>query len=144
MSPNQMLLLVFIFCAGSRIRGCVRRWRQPLLRGPEWFFNIPVQQDFYSGAGQRLLRQYRLRMLMPVLLEAVLALGIFISGHPIYLAWLILGISAAIHINHLFNVDRAERKARSFAEPESERPACAMVLSLTPRRLRDYSNPAVE
>jgi hypothetical protein len=144
MSPNQMMLLIFIFCAGSRIRGCFRRWRQPLLRGPEWFFNVPVQQDFYTGPGQKLLRDYRLRMLLPVALEAVLALGIFISGHLAYFVWLILGISAVIHLNHLFNVDGAERKARSFAEPESERPACAMVLSLTPRRLRDYSNPVVE
>ena len=144
MSPNQMLILLLIFCAGVRVRGCFRRWRQPLLRGPEWFFNVPVQQHFYSGAGQKLLLQYRLRMLLPVALEAVLALGIFISGHLAYLAWLLLGISVAIHINHHFNVERAERLARNFAESEAERPVSAVVLSLTPRRLSDYSNPVVE
>ena len=52
MSPNQMLIIFFIFCAGSRIRGCFRRWRQPLLRGPEWFFNVPVQPGFYTGPGE--------------------------------------------------------------------------------------------
>ncbi|HKT49289.1 MAG TPA: hypothetical protein VJV96_03280 [Candidatus Angelobacter sp.] len=144
MSPNQMLVAMLIFCAGARIRGCFRRWRQPLLRGPQWFFNVSVQQYFYTGPGRKLLRHYRLRMLLPVALEAALAVEIFISGRLFYLAWLILGISAAIHLNHLFNVDRAEQQARKFAEPEAERPACAMVLSLKPRRLRDYSNPAVE
>ena len=140
MSPNQMMLLIFIFCAGSRIRGCFRRWRQPLLRGPQWFFNVPVQDDFYTGPGRTLLRYYRLRMLLPVALEVVLAVAIFVSGRLFYFGWLILAISAAIHLNHLFSVDRSERKARSFAKPESERPVCAMVLSLTPRRLSDYSN----
>lgn len=144
MSPNQMLILLIIFCVAVRVRGCFRRWRQPLLRGSEWFFNVPVPKDFYTGPGRNLLRHYRLRMLLPVALEAVLALGIFISGHLTYLAWLILGISAAIHVNHLFNVDRAEQNARSFAEPEAERPVCAMVLSLTPRRLSDYSNRWIE
>jgi hypothetical protein len=144
MSPNQMLIIFFTFCAGSRIRGCFRRWRQPLLRGPEWFFNVPVQPGFYTGPGRRLLQRYRLCMMLPVVLEAVLAVGILIFGHLAYLAWLILGISAAIHLNHLFNVDRAERQARKFAERGAEQPVSAMVLSLTPRRLRDYSNLVVE
>jgi hypothetical protein len=140
MSPNLMLILVFIFCIGVRVRGCFRRWRQPLLRGPQWFFNVLVQRDFYNGPGRELLRHYRLLMLLPVAVEALLAVAIFISGRQIYLSLLIVGISAVIHLNHLFNVDRAERKARDFAEPEAERPVCTMVLSLTPRRLSDYSS----
>lgn len=144
MSTNQMLIIVFIFCVGVRVRGCFRRWRQPLLRGPGWFFNIQVQPDFYNGAGRAILERYRLRMLLPVAVEVLLAIAIFISGRLLYLSFLLLGISAAIHINHFFSVDRAERQARKFAESEAERPVCAMLLSLTPRRLSDYSDPWTE
>ena len=144
MSPYLMLTLVFIFCVGVRVRGCFRRWRQPLLRGPEWFFNVQVKPDFYNGAGRATLQRYRAIMLLPVAVEALLAVAIFFSGRLIYLSLLIIAISGVIHINHLFNVERAERKARNFAEPEAGQPVSAMVLSLTPRRLSDYSNPWTE
>ncbi len=144
MSWSQMLIALFVLNGAARVRGCLRRWRQPLLRGPEWFFNVHVQADYYRGAGRRILHGYWLRMLAPVAVELSLAAAIFASGHLVYLAWLVIAASIAIHVNHLFNVDGAERKARQFAVPEDEQPVASVVLSLKPRRLRDYLNPKTE
>lgn len=140
MSVNQMLAAFFIVSCGARIRGCVRRWRQPLLRGQEWFFNVHVQQGFYSGLGRKILEGYRIRMIVLVVVEALLAIAIFVSGHFGLLPWLIIGASLAVHVNHLLSVDRAERQARRFAVPEAELPVSSVALSLKPRRLRDYTN----
>ena len=52
-----------------RINGCVRRGRQPLLRGHDWFFNVRVQEGFYEGPGRAILRRYWLRMLIPFALD---------------------------------------------------------------------------
>src|SRR5262249_16483108 len=68
------------------------------------------------------------------------AIAIFLSGHLLLLNGLVLGLCALIHINHLFSVDLAERQARPFAVPEAEAPVASIVFSLTPRRLRDYTN----
>ncbi|HEX7285345.1 MAG TPA: hypothetical protein VF532_04145 [Candidatus Angelobacter sp.] len=144
MSQDQILITLFLLNAGARIRGCFRRWQQPVLRGPEWFFNVPVQSDFYNGEGRRILQHYRMRMFAPIAIEALLTAAIFISGHLIYLYWLVMAAAIAVHVNHLFSVDLAERQARKFAVPEAEQPVSAVMLSLTPRRLRDYSNRNVE
>ncbi len=144
MSQDQILISLFILSVVARIRGCFRRWRQPLVRGPEWFFNVPVTSDFYAGAGGRILNRYRMRMFAPIAVEIPLAAAIFISGHLIYLYWLVIAASIAVHVNHLFSVDLAERQARKFAVSEADQPVSSVMLSLTPRRLRDYSNRTVE
>ena len=144
MSPNQMLIAMFILSCAARVRGCFRRWRQPLVRGPEWFFNVHVRPDFYDGPGRKLLHRYWVRMFIPIAVEVLLAAAIFTSGHLLYLYWLIVAASIAVHVNHLFSVDLAERQARNFAVPEAEQPVSSVVLSLTPRRLRDYTNRRTE
>lgn len=127
-----------------RVNGCVRRWRQPLLRGPEWFFSVHVQPGFYSGEGRKILHCYWMRMFIPFAVDIPLATVIFLSGGLKLLLWLILGLSALIHINHLYSVDLAERQARRLAVVEDERPVASLMFSLTPRRLRNYTNPKLE
>lgn len=145
MSNDLFIVFAYLVVSGgSRIRGIFRRWQQPVLRGPEWFFNVNVLPDFYTGEGQKILRGFRMRMLMPVAIEVVIATAIFISGHVQNLVWLIAGTAVFIHVNHVFNVDAAERKARAFAVAEAEEPVPSVVLSLKSRRLRDYSNPQLE
>lgn len=144
MSSNQFVVIFYILWLAARARGCFRRWRQPLLRGPEWFFNVHVQPEFYSGAGKKILHSYWARMLMTIAIEIPIAVAIFVSGHIQYLTWLVLGMGILVHVNHVFSVDLAERQARKFAVPEDEQPAPVMVLSLRPRRLGDYSNSQVE
>lgn len=144
MRIDQFIVLFYIFFWVVRINGCVRRGRQPLLRGPEWFFSVHVQHDFYTSAGRKILHRYWMRMLIPFAVDIPIATAIFLSGRLTLLNWLILGLCALIHINHLYSVDLAERQARRFAVPGAEQPIAAMALSLEPRRLRDYSNRKVE
>ncbi len=144
MSIDQSAVIIYILFWIVRINGCFRRGRQPLLRGKEWFFNVHVQPDFYTGAGRKILHRYWMRMFIPFAFDIPLAITIFHSGRLVLLQWLIVGLCALIHINHLYSVELAERQARRFAVPETEQPVTAMALSLTPRRLRDYTNPYVE
>jgi len=144
MSINQFVVIFYILFWLIRINGCIRRGRQPLNRGPEWFFNVHVQPGFYTGAGRRILHRYWMRMFIPFAVDIPVAVAIFLSGHLLLLNWLVLVLCALIHINHLFSVDLAERQARPFAIPESERPVASIALSMTPRRLRDYTNRKVE
>ena len=148
MSHDQFIgdffLAYYLVWWAARIRGCFRRWRQPLLRGPEWFFNVRVQPGFYLGPGRKILHRYLLRMFIPFALEIPIAMAIFIPGHLRYFACLLLAQAALIHVNHVFSVDIAERQARPFAVAEAERPVPTLILSLKTRRLRDYSNRKLE
>src|SRR5580700_1497933 len=141
---GQYAVITYVFFWIIRINGCIRRGRQPLLRGPEWFFNVHVQPDFYTGAGRDLLHRYWLRMLIPFAIDIPIAVAIFRSGNLMLLNFLMIALCAIIHINHSYSVDLAERQARPFAVAEAEQPVASVVLSLTPRRMRDYSNPVVE
>lgn len=127
-----------------RINGCLRRGRQPLLRGRDWFFNVRVQDGFYDGAGRAILRQYWLRMLIPFALDIPWAIWAFETGKLYQLNFLVLAVAVLIHVNHLVSKAIAERQAQAYAVPESAQPAVRVGLSLAPRRLRDYTNPRFE
>jgi len=127
-----------------RINGCLRRGRQPLLRGRDWFFNVRVQDGFYEGPGRAILRQYWLRMLIPFAVDIPWAVWAFETGRLYQLNFLVLAVSALIHVNHLASKAIAERQAEAYAVPESTQPVARVALSLEPRRLRDYTNPRFE
>lgn len=141
MDPARAAVVFYAFFWIIRINGCVRRGRQPHLRGPEWFFNVHVPPGFADGPGQRLLRWYWMRMMIPFVVDIPIAIWIFVSGRLMLLNWLVLGLCALIHLNHVISVDLAERQARPFAV---DQPVAAMMLSLTTRRLRDYASWRVE
>lgn len=138
------IVLTYVFFWVVRIQGWLRRNRQPLLRGPGFFFDVPVEAGFYEGPGRQLLRDYKLRMLIPFAVDLPCAIAIFTTGHLQWLVWLVLALTALIHINHLYSVDLAERQARRFSKHEEQAPVSAIALSLEPRRLRDYSRPGFE
>src|SRR5262249_26201531 len=132
MNIEQFSIIYYILFWAIRINGCVRRGRQPLLRGPEWFFNVHVQPDFYTGEGRRILRRYWMRMLIPFAVDIPVAIAIFLSGHLLLLNGLVLGLCALIHINHFFSVVLAERKARPFWVPGAGGPVVSIVFFLSP------------
>jgi hypothetical protein len=134
---------VFLYSAFwlSRIRGVLRRCKQVHLRGSNWFLDVPVTAAFYEGPGQRILWGYWLRMAIPFVLD-VPAIAMIVTGHSTWLMWLIVAMVPVIHLNHIYNVNIAERQAWKFAKPEAAKAAVPSTvgLSLTPRRLRDYMN----
>src|SRR5580658_4429493 len=115
MPQPKFILIFYLFWWASRIRGCFRRWPQPLLRGPEWFFNVAVQTGFYDGAGKTILLRYRMRMFIPFALDIPIVLAMLHPAHPQYFVWLLLAQAALIHLNHVYSVDIAERESRRFA-----------------------------
>jgi len=127
-----------------RINGCLRRGRQPLLRGRDWFFNVRVQDGFYEGPGRTILRRYWLRMLIPFAVDIPWAIWAFETGRIYQLNFLVLVAALLIHVNHLLSKGIAERQAQAYAVPESTRPDARVSLSLAPRRLRDYTNARFE
>jgi hypothetical protein len=127
-----------------RINGCIRRGKQPLLRGRDWFLTVAVRPDFHTGEGKKILHHYWLRMLIPFAVDVPFAIAIFLSGRVVLLNFLIIALCAIIHVNHTINVGMAERQARMIAAAPAEEPVARMLLSLTPRRLRDYTNPMLE
>jgi hypothetical protein len=144
MDPVRAVVVFYALFWVIRLNGCVRRGRQPRLRGAEWFFNVHVPPGFYDGPGKQLLRWYWMRMMIPFAVDIPIAIWIFASGRLALLGWLIIGLCGLIHANHLFSVDLAERQARPFAAPDADQPVASITLSLVPRRLRDYSNWKIE
>jgi len=143
-SIERYAVIFYAFFWLVRIRGCIRRGRQPLLRGRDWFFSVHVPPGFYSGEGRTLLHRYWLRMLIPFAVDIPIAAAIFYSGRVLYLNYLILALTALIHLNHVISVDLAERQARRFAIDDDDQPATRVLSSLKPRRLRDYTNAKLE
>ncbi len=142
--PNRAAVICYALFWLVRINGCIRRGRQPLRRGPEWFFNVRVQPGFYANRGRKLLHQFWLRMLLPFAVDLPIAIVVWRSGHLPLLNWLIVGVGALIHLNHAYSVDLAERQARSLAVPQAEEPIASLASSLEPRRASDYAIPALE
>lgn len=144
MTVEQYVVIFYALFWLVRINGCIRRGRQPLLRGREWFFNVRVRPDFYSGPGKQILHRYWLRMLLPFAVDIPVAAAIFYTGRVVYLNYLILALCGLIHLNHVISVDRAERQARPFAMADDNEPVTRVMSSLKPRRLRDYTNAKLE
>lgn len=127
-----------------RINGFLRRSREPLMRGAQWFFDVPVPADFYAGAGRAILRRYRLRLLVPFAIDVPVAAAIFAWGNVAMLNALIVALSVLIHAGHAICVDLAEREARRFEAPGGAGLSAGLGISLATRRVRDYSHPAIE
>ena len=138
-SEHNMWLLYGIYWL-ARVSPSLRRWKLPLLRGPEWFFSVNVEPGFYDGPGREILRRYRMRILLPFAIELVSLALILTFGRVSYLFWLMLLYVGFARVNHAFSVELAERRARAYAVQGTDQPAAARVLSLTPRRLADYTN----
>ena len=144
MTFDQFSVVLFVLFVASRIRGYVRRSRLPMLRGPGCFLSVRVKDDFHLGPGAPILRRYRFWLVAPIVLEILLGAAILLSGHWKWLNALIVAATALAFASQAVAVRRAEREARPFQLEPSPSPAPAVVLSLAPRRLRDYANAPVE
>jgi hypothetical protein len=144
MTIAEFSVVLYVLFWIVRINGFLRRSREPLMRGAEWFFNVPVTADFYAGPGRAILRRYRLRLLMPFAIDVPAAAAIFAWGNGAMLNALIVALSVLIHAGHAICVDLAEREARRFEAPGRAERSTGLGISLATRRVRDYSHPAIE
>lgn len=59
------IVLLYLASIALRIPRIKERWIAPLLRGPEWFFDVAVAPDFLRSPGAAILRNYRWRLFIP-------------------------------------------------------------------------------
>jgi hypothetical protein len=142
-STALLLIGLSALLFAARILPIRRFWLLPLRNGESHFLATAVEPGFYSGAGARLLRRYRMLLIVPLLIDAVILLALVASGKFSYVVGeqLVSFILMTIFFNLL--VVNFSVKAR-FLSPASaagdEQPVKSVQLSLEPRRLRDHSN----
>src|SRR5689334_13139476 len=145
MSENQILVLLCFVVVVTRIPRIVERWKAPLLRGPEWFFNVQVATDFLKGPGTAILHNYRWRLFIPWAIEVPICAAILAAGlNRTYILWVILGITLFTRLNYYAARKAAEDQARCIAGTVANETPVAVALSLQPRTLREYMNPWIE
>jgi hypothetical protein len=140
------LICLYLLTIALRIPRIKERWVAPLLRGPEWFFEVAVPLDFLQGPGAAILRNYRWRLFIPWGIEGLTLAALGLTGHVSEVSILIM--ISAITLFTRFNYYAAriviENRTRLFERPEASQPASNVVLSLQPRTLAAYTGWWVE
>ena len=141
MKPLMIVMAALEFAARLQVlRGF---WRLPLKNGEGFFLAQRVGPGFYQGAGAPLLRRYRISLVVPVILDAPLALW-FIAGQkyiPLFFQQIIAVVATLVVYNVI--VAHFSYRATALAAPEENLPA-TLQISMEPRRLRDHTNRAVD
>ena len=141
--PFVCFYLLFVALRIPRIR---ERWTAPLIRGPEWFFEVAVPPDFLEGPGAAILRNYRWRLFIPWGIEGLTLAALWWTGRISEVSILIT--ISVITLFTRFNYYAAriviENRTRLFERPEASQPASNIVLSLEPRTLSAYTDWRVE
>jgi len=126
----------------ARLNLLRRLWRLPLKNGEGFFIAQQVPTDFYRDAGVPLFRSYHRAIVVPVVLDLPLALWLLVTHR--YVALTLDQIVALVASIVVYNFMAAYFSARAtFLCGDQGRPT-NLQLSMEPRRLRDYTNPAVE
>src|SRR6476660_5070494 len=138
-------LIIFMAAAECAVRLMVLSglWRLHLKNGEGFFLAQRVGPGFYQGAGAPLLRRYRISLVVPVILDAPLALW-FIAGQkytPLFFQQIIAVVATFVVYNVI--ATHFNYRAMALAAPE-ENPPATIQISMEPRRLRDHTNLAVE
>jgi hypothetical protein len=140
-----MLMLVSTAIVTFAIRLFLLRklWPAPLKHGEGFFLSQRVKPGFYREAGAPLLRRYHISLLVPLLLDAPLALWLAATWrHTALVLEQVFAMALTVVLYNLMAVHFSYRAAAIAGELE-ERPA-TLQLSVAPRRLLDHTNFAVE
>lgn len=141
MSENQSFALFCVFVVVTRIPRILERWKAPLLRGPEWFFNVAVTADFWKGPGAAILRNYRWHLFTPWAVELPVCGAILAAGlNRWYIAAVIFVVTLLTRVNYYVTRKSAEDRARLVTGAVSNERPVTVALSLEPRTLRQYTN----
>lgn len=142
MTELQIILGGYVGAIAGRFPRIKERWTAPLLRGPDWFFDVAVPQDFLEGPGRQILHSYRWRLFIPWLIEALLVTALWATGrfNLMNIAWVVVGITLFTRFNYYAARLAAEKKSRPFEPADVAAPVSNVVLSLEPRTLLNYTN----
>src|SRR5579862_3939999 len=139
-----ILVPLALMLFAMRIRTLQRVWRLPLRNGEEFFLAQRVEPDFYRSAGAPLLRRYHVSALITSLLDAPLAAWLIATGRYADLAIEQLLVLVVSIVAYSFMVPHFSALASLLCVSQKEPPTTSLQLSMTPRRLRDYTIPGVE
>src|SRR5262249_22381780 len=119
-------------------------WRLPLKNGAEFFLFQRVGAGLYEEAGASLVKRYRFSLFLPLAVDAPLVLWLAATDRLLILTleqWLAMLATLVIYnaIAHHFSA----RAAAIVGDEQDQRPT-SVQLSMSPRRLRDQTNWAVE
>jgi hypothetical protein len=143
MSPTLLLSLAGIACI-TRLVAVLRLWKAPREKGESCFLTQPVGTAFYAGIGAGLERQFRAALLICLLIDAPVVYWLAATGQYAalvgeqFVALLLGGVA-----NNLIVANFANR-ASVVVGFGGERAGTAVQVSMTPRRLADYTNRLVE
>ena len=144
MSETQMIYLFCLLAVLTRIPRILERWKAPVLRGPDWIFNVEVPA-MSSGDLLTILRRYRLQLFLPWAVELPIFVALLLTRRSRLIIPLIVTITLFTRLNYYAARKSAEDRARPF-EPASKAVPLptTLALSLQPRTLAAYTNWWVE
>ena len=136
---NIFVVFMAIVSFATRLYLSITLWRLPLKNGDRFFLSQQVETGFYRETGAPLLWRYRVSVLVPLVLDAPLVLWL-VTTQKLSLVFVEQFLAIVVTIV-LYNIMIAHFTARAgnIAKPEEARPA-NLQLSLSPRRLGDYTN----
>lgn len=141
---TAILIWVALLLFAGRLRTLQRVWRLPLKNGEGFFLAQQVGPDFYRSAGAPLFRRYHISALIPVLLDAPLVAWLLLTKR--YVALELEQVLALVVSIAAYNLMLAHFSALAafLCFDQGEPRATTLQLSMAPRRLRDYTIPAIE
>ena len=141
MEPLVISVAAMMFAV--RLNVLRRLWRLPLKNGEGFFLAQRVEAGFYQGAGVALMRRFRMSLVVPVLLDAPLALWFIATQRYVFLFFQEFIAVIATFVVYNVIVVHFTYRAMALTAPDENLPA-TMQISMEPRRLRDHTNGVVE
>jgi len=129
----------------ARIRFVVRGLRAPFYRGSGWLFDRRLRDEAaWRDGAAGIVQAYWLRMALAFAIDLPILWSIF--GARQYVASVLLIVLGSViqELNQFANVRAVMRRAEAMGLVGRQEAPRALVLSLTPRRLRDYMRLHVE
>lgn len=141
---SEWLLGFAILAFAARLAGVVRLWTFPGKNGDGWLFGRRIDPAAYATNGFSLIRRYRAALLIGFLFDTPIAVWL---GSTDRLRALVGEQFIALVLNTIANnlvLAHFASRVAALARPNGERPGASIQVSMSPRRLRDHTNPAVE
>src|SRR5947207_394235 len=137
-------IMIFLVLELTRVWTLNGRKKLPMFWGQGWFFNLQVGPDFYQGPGADIIGRYKKRVALPYILEVICLAPVFFFANYFYILPAVV-VTTVIHFlwgRWLVKSFLKEVEPFAISQPEASR--VPVALSLTRRRLVDYTNVSVE
>ena len=137
-------LVTYLSLVVARLYAVRETWKVSTFRGAGWLFNFWIGDGPNREAGAALLRQLRLRLIVPELIIEAICLTDFLRyGTKMHFLQVQLLATVAFTIARRYALQMAKRESKALLQTAEEQPA-RVAVSLEPRQIGRYSNPVFE